>query len=108
MTGDASWHSIAPLGELPEGVLHERVVGDEPLLLVRRGEAVHAVSALCPHKFTPLAGGHLDGARLTCPMHAATFDLATGRPMAGQEWAGHLPVFPTRVREGVVEVQVPA
>ena len=105
--GDAGWHAVGPVQDIPEGVLHETLVSGEPVLLVRRGDAVHASQAVCPHKFTPLAEGHLDGIHLTCARHTATFDLATGRPMAGQEWAGMLPIYPTRVREGVLEVQVP-
>ncbi|MFO1533063.1 MAG: Rieske (2Fe-2S) protein [Thermoplasmatota archaeon] len=98
---------MAPLSDIPEGSLHEATVAGEPVLFVRHGDTVHACAVLCPHKFTQLVGGTLDAVRLTCPMHDATFDLATGRPMPGQEWAGTLPVYPTRVREGVLEVQVP-
>jgi nitrite reductase/ring-hydroxylating ferredoxin subunit len=101
------WHQAFPLAELAEGVPREVRVGFAAVLLVRLGDAVHAVSPLCPHKFTPLdLGGIQDGA-ITCAQHAACFDLATGRPRAGQEWAGQLPVYPTRVREGMVEVQLP-
>jgi nitrite reductase/ring-hydroxylating ferredoxin subunit len=102
------WHAIAPLGDIPEGLPHEVDVAGEPVLLVRHGETVHACAPLCPHKFGRLADGRLDGERLTCPMHTATFELSTGRPLAGQEWAGHLPVYPTRVREGVLEVHLAA
>lgn len=105
--GDTGWHIVALLQDIPEGKLHEVLVGGEGVLLVRRGDTVHASAVLCPHKFGHLPDGELDGIHLTCPMHTATFDLATGRPMAGQEWAGQLPIYPTRVREGVVEVQVP-
>ena len=104
---DAGWHAVGPLSDIPEGTLHEAVVQGEPVLLVRHGETVHACAVLCPHKFTQLVGGRLDAVKLTCPMHTATFDLATGRPMAGQEWAGQLPVYPTRVREGILEVSIP-
>lgn len=105
--GEAAWHSVAPLADIPEASLHEVFVGGEGVLLVRQGEVVHACAVLCPHKFGHLADGTLAGIHLTCPMHTATFDLVTGRPMSGQEWAGHLPVYPTRVREGILEVQVP-
>ena len=101
----AQWHVVLPLADLPEGMT-DVVVGDEMVLLVRQGDAVHACAATCPHKFTLLSGGSLAGDRLTCPMHTATFDLSSGRPMPGMEWAGNLPVFPVRVVDGMVEVQV--
>jgi nitrite reductase/ring-hydroxylating ferredoxin subunit len=101
----ADWHAVLPLEEVPQGLTPVEV-GGEMVLLVRIGDGLHACSATCPHKFTALADGTLAPGRLTCPMHDATFDLASGRPFPGQEWAGNLPIFPLRVREGVVEVQV--
>jgi nitrite reductase/ring-hydroxylating ferredoxin subunit len=93
------------LDDLDEGLTPIEVAG-ETLLLVRRGDALHACAATCPHKFTALSDGTLAAGTLTCPLHAASFDLESGRPFPGQEWAGNLPVFPVRVRDGVVEVQV--
>lgn len=88
--------------------MREHVVAGVSVLLVRAQGEVHAMTPHCPHKFGALADGTLDGRLLTCPMHTATFDLATGRPRPGEEWAGTLTVYPTRVREGVLEVHLPA
>ena len=102
----ADWHAVRDLDDVPQGMTPVEVAG-ELVLLVRIGDGIHACSATCPHKFTALSDGTLAaGATLTCPMHAATFDLASGRPFPGQEWAGNLPIFPVRVRDGVVEVQI--
>ena len=95
-----------PLSDLPQGMTDVEVAG-ELVMLVRTGDTVHACAATCPHKFTLLSAGHLADGLLTCPMHAATFDLSSGRPLPGMEWAGNLPVYPLRVNDdGVVEVQV--
>lgn len=102
------WHAIGPLEEVPDGMLLERTVAGVAVLLVRDGAEVRATTPHCPHKFGALAEGRLQGRLLTCPMHTATFDLATGRPQPGEEWAGTLTIYPTRVREGVLEVQLPA
>jgi nitrite reductase/ring-hydroxylating ferredoxin subunit len=100
------WQTVARSEELPEGVMREAFAG-EPLLLVRVDGVVRAASAVCPHKFGLMAEGELQGALLTCPVHTATFDLATGRPQPGQEWAGVLPVFACREQDGVVHVLLP-
>ena len=102
---EAGWHAVAEWEDLPEGLTPVEV-GDEVVLLVRIGEGLHACAATCPHKFTMLADGTLAPGRLTCPMHNATFDLSSGRPFPGSEFAGHLPIFPVRVRDGVVEVRI--
>ena len=101
----ADWHQVIAFADLPQGMTDVEVAG-EMVLLVREGDAVHACAATCPHKFTLLSAGEAAGGRLTCPLHAATFDLSSGRPMAGMEWAGNLPVYPLRIVDGVVEVQV--
>ncbi len=99
------WHSVMPLADVPEGMT-ELAVGDEVVLLVRVGDTLHACAATCPHKYTALSGGALEDGCLTCPLHHATFDLSSGRPGPGMEWAGNLPVYPLRVSEGVVELQL--
>lgn len=101
------WHATLPLEALAPGALRRVVVAGRPVLLVRTaGGTVRACDAVCPHKYGPLEDGEVDGERLTCPLHAAAFDLATGAPEPGCEWAGRLPVFETRVRDGAVEVRL--
>lgn len=65
----------------------------------------YACSALCPHEDGPLAEGWLEGASVVCPWHGFNFDLTTGA--CGVDDDLSVAVYATRVRGGVVEVDVP-
>ena len=66
------------LTELADGGKLVGHVGDEEILVVRRGTEVFAVSAHCTHYHGPLVDGLVVGATVRCPWHHACFDLRSG------------------------------
>ena len=74
------WQDVAAWDDLVPGAALAVTVDDEPVMLVRVGDRVFAVGALCTHEDQELTSGCVaeDGA-WECAHHGARFDLATGR-----------------------------
>lgn len=71
------------------------LVDDEP----------RAVDGLCLHRQASLAGGVCHDGVITCPSHWWRYDLRDGA-LQGSPGV-HLRVYPTRVVDGMIEVDLP-
>jgi nitrite reductase/ring-hydroxylating ferredoxin subunit/uncharacterized membrane protein len=78
--------------------------GDIPLVLVRRGDRIHALADTCSHFGGPLSEGKLDGDCITCPWHGSRFRLADGHVEDGPATFPQ-PCFETRIVAGQVQVR---
>lgn len=92
-----------PLAELADGGKLLGHVGDDAVLLVRRGAEIFAVGALCSHYHGPLADGLVVGDTIRCPWHHACFDLATGEALRAPAFSP-LACWAVEERDGMVFV----
>src|SRR5579872_1793486 len=94
---------------LVDGAMLLGHVGEEAVLIARRGADVFAIGASCTHYGGPLAEGIMVGDTVRCPWHHACFSLRTGEAVAAPALA---PVSCWRVerRDGriVVREKAPA
>jgi NADPH-dependent 2,4-dienoyl-CoA reductase/sulfur reductase-like enzyme/nitrite reductase/ring-hydroxylating ferredoxin subunit len=89
---------------LADGAMIAGHVGEEAVLLARRGNELFAVGATCSHYNGPLAEGLIVGETVRCPWHHACFSLRTGEALHAP---GISPVacWTTEQRDGNVYVR---
>jgi nitrite reductase/ring-hydroxylating ferredoxin subunit len=100
----ADFVPVLPEAELPENTLRQVLANGMPVLLLRRGDRIHAIAATCSHLGGPLAEGKLDDNSVVCPWHRSRFALDSGAVLNGPATFPQ-PCFATRVRDGQIEVR---
>lgn len=93
---------LVTLAELVEFEPVAVTVRGRAVAVVRVGQEVLAFDATCTHRDAPLCDGAVTRqGRVLCPWHLGTFDLRTGRVVAGPPSTA-LAVHPVVVDDGTV------
>lgn len=82
-TRKSGWTDVAGADELVEGRPKRVMVGETPVVIVRKGGDDHALSATCSHAGGPLDEGNVEGDCIECPWHGSRFRLADGEVERG-------------------------
>jgi nitrite reductase (NADH) small subunit len=103
------WIELCAADEIPP--LGARVVrrasGVADVAIFRAGDgSVYALEDRCPHRGGPLSQGIVAGARVTCPLHGWTIELASGEAVAPD--TGVVRRYAVRVEGGRVLLEAAA
>ena len=91
--------ALTDLATLPDSTPTKAKAGINDLVLVRLGDTVHALHAVCAHAGGPLADGSVVDGCIECPWHASRFRLTDGRLRRGPALYDQ-PAYEIRAAEG--------
>jgi nitrite reductase/ring-hydroxylating ferredoxin subunit/uncharacterized membrane protein len=97
---------VLPAADLPEGQPTKATFGSTAVMLVRRGDVVHALKESCSHANGPLSQGELRGDTIQCPWHASVFRLSDGSVVHGPATSRQVS-YRARINGDQVELQGP-
>jgi apoptosis-inducing factor 3 len=93
-----------PISDVADGGMVGGHVGDDAVLLARRGDELFAIGATCSHYGGPLAEGLIVGDTVRCPWHHACFSLRSGEAVAAPAF-NPMPCWRVEKRNGTVFVR---
>ena len=102
---DAGWVRAAARSDLAEGEVIGVEVGGRSIALYAADGNLFATDNICTHAYACLSDGWLDGEVIECPLHAARFDIRSGKvldPPATED----LKTYPVRIVDGEIEVRL--
>ena len=100
------WTPVIAAADVAENTPTKVMLGSTALVVVRRGDMVHALKATCSHAGGPLDQGELVGDTIVCPWHFSAFRLADGAVRHGPATSRQV-TYRIRVNDLQVEVQGP-
>ncbi len=102
-----SWTRITQTENIPAREGRSVKIGNVDLAIFNLEGRFLAIENQCPHKGGPLCDGIVSGTTVVCPLHGWRFDLEPGAAVRATLPAC-LTIFPTRVEDGIVMVDVGA
>src|SRR6266446_7933849 len=93
-----------PLSDVADGGMVGGHVGEDAVLLARRGNELFAIGSTCSHYGGPLAEGLIVGDTVRCPWHHACFSLRTGEAVAAPAF-NPMPCWRVEKRNGTAFVR---
>ena len=95
---------VCSTGELGPGCCKVVSAGGYQIALFNVNGTFYATDNTCAHRGGPLGEGKLDGAVVTCPWHAWSYDVTTGVCVANPNVS--VKKYPVRIHGDEVQVAV--
>ncbi len=101
------WVRVAAAADVAEGQALGVRVGDKEIAIYHlQGGEFCATDNVCSHEYALLTEGWMENGCIECPLHAAQFDIRTGKALSAPA-DEDLAVFAVKVEGGDVLVKIP-
>jgi nitrite reductase/ring-hydroxylating ferredoxin subunit len=87
----SEWVEVATVDEVPPSKMKHVELDGKEILIANVNGKFYAINDRCGHTNARLSSGGLRGNVVTCPMHAAQFDVTTGKKLTEPTQGGHIP-----------------
>jgi len=102
------YKKVMPVDDLAIGELHKVMLNETPVVVLRHGNIVVAMSDSCAHEGCSLSErGEIEGDSIRCTCHGSRYRLEDGKVLEGPS-AHWQPVYAVRIRGGQIEVRQPS
>jgi naphthalene 1,2-dioxygenase system ferredoxin subunit len=102
---EGQWVRAAARRDLSAGEVIGVEVGGQSIAIYDSDGELFATDNVCTHAYARLSDGWLDGETIECPLHAARFDVRSGKvldPPATED----LKTYPVRLVDDEIQVKL--
>lgn len=104
---EAGWMRVAGKGDVAEGQVIGVRIGDKDIAVYHLpGGEYRATDNICTHEYAQLSDGWLEDGCIECPLHAARFDVRTGKALCAPADVD-LPVYELKAEGEDLLVKLP-
>jgi nitrite reductase/ring-hydroxylating ferredoxin subunit len=79
----SAWHYCCKITDLSEGKPFAAEIAGVAVGIFKVGDKTYALNDICPHQYALLSEGYQDLDVIECPLHQASFEIATGKCLGG-------------------------
>ncbi len=99
------WHPAGSTGDVSEDMPLTIKAGDKDVGVYVLDGQYYALEDICPHAYALLSQGFVMDGEIECPLHAARFNISSGKCTAGPG-GRDLKVYPLRIEDDRIFVKV--
>lgn len=101
------WVRVAAKGDVAEGACIGVRVGEKEVAIYQMDGAFYATENVCSHEYALLTEGWMENGCIECPLHAAQFDIKTGKALSAPA-DEDIAVYPVKIEGDDVLVRITA